>query len=226
MNLHRTGAEGQWASIPQEDQNTFQKIASKTAGIITPGNTVSAIGATLVTSGLLDVKRGESTKGILKIGFGRLADIGDGMAAEATGTKSPLGEAVDVVVDKSETIAALPILVKSGVLPKNAGATILGLNGASTILGTLAKKRGITLHPSKEGKLAMAGQWGAIGFYGLSEIAENSDAPKLSRGLEIAGHISIVATAALGAKAIIGYTQEALGPVDDEQVAPSRNSSR
>lgn len=148
-----------------------------------------------------------------KIAVGRAADIGDGMAAEATGTKSPIGEAVDVLIDKAETAAALPVLVKAGVLPKPAAGSIFIQNAANAAFSTVAKRRGIELHPSREGKLSTAGQWTSIGLYGMSSVAREADSPKLARGLEIAGHLTTIATAALGAKAVFGYAQEALSPI-------------
>src|SRR5579862_7066069 len=110
MNMHRAGAEGQWASVPPENQNPFQKVAAATKGIVTPGNAVSIAGAGLVATGLKNIATGETAKGVIQVGAGRAADLLDGTAAEATGTKSPIGEAVDVGVDKAELVAAVPIL--------------------------------------------------------------------------------------------------------------------
>jgi phosphatidylglycerophosphate synthase len=215
MNLHRSGKEGQWKSVAEEDQNIAQKIAERTNGVVTPGNTISLAGATLVASGLHDISKGNIGKGVKKLGIGRTADIIDGMAAEATGTKSPVGEAADVIIDKVETAAALPILVSADVLPKPVAGVILAQNMANTAFSAVAKRRGVELHPSKEGKLSTAGQWATIGLYGLSSVARESDSPKMARKLEIAGHITAIATAALGAKAVFGYAQETLLPITE-----------
>ena len=166
MNLHRTGKVPQWETVAPEDRNAFQKVAARTKGVVTPANAVSASGAGLVASGLVDIANGNTTRGVIKVGLGRSADLGDGLTAEHTGTKSPLGEGVDVVVDKVETAAALPVLVKAGVLPKGAGAVIFSQNFANTAFSVVAKRRGIELHPSKEGKLTTFGQWTTIGCMG------------------------------------------------------------
>lgn len=220
MNLHRTGKAPQWETVAPEDRNVFQKVAAKTNGVVTPANAVSAAGAVVVGSGLRDISKGKITRGVAKVAAGRGFDLGDGLTAEATGTKSPLGEGVDVVVDKGETAAALPILVKADVLPKPAAGVIAAQNAANTAFSMIARRRGITVHPSKEGKWTTFGQWATIGLHGLAAVARDQEYEKLGRGLEVAGHITTVATAALGAKAIAGYAQEALLPVPE--VAPEQ----
>lgn len=215
MNLHRTGNVPQWETVAPEDRNVFQKVAARTKGVVTPANAVSAAGAVIVGSGLRDISKGRTTKGVVKVAVGRGFDLGDGVTAEATGTKSPLGEAVDVVVDKGETAAALPVLVKADVLPKSTAGVIAAQNAANTAFSMIAKRRGVTLHPSKEGKWSTFGQWTSIGLHGLAAVARDQEYEGLARGLEVAGHISTVATAALGAKAVAGYAQEALLPVPD-----------
>ncbi len=209
MNLHRAGTEGQWTSVPPEDQNPYQKIAAATNGVVTPGNAVSLAGAGLVASGLKDVGQGETSKGVVKIGAGRAFDLLDGTVAERTGTKSPVGEAMDVVVDKTELAAAVPTLVKADVLPRSAAAVITAQNLAITGFSAVAKRRGAEIHTSAEGKKAMFAQWFGVGMYGFAKLAKDAKADKLARGFEFAGHLSMVATAALGAKAIAGYADAA-----------------
>lgn len=217
MNLHRTEKSPQWDTIRPEERNPFQKVAAKTQGVVTPANAVSAIGAGMVAAGLRDISKGEVTKGSLKVGAGRIADVIDGTTAEKTGTKSPLGEGVDVVIDKVETAAALPVLVRAGILPKPTAAMIFSQNLANTAFSAVAKRRGVELHPSREGKLATFGQWATIGFHGLAAAAKENDYQRLGQGLEIAGHVSAIATAALGAKAIEGYARESLQTVPEPQ---------
>lgn len=225
MNLHRTGNAPQWETVAPEDRNPFQQVAAATNGVITPANAVSAMGAGLVASGLKDIASGDITRGVVKVGAGRVADVVDGTTAEATGTKSPLGEAVDVVIDKGETAAALPVLVKADVLPKSAAGVIFAQNMANTAFSMIARRRGVQMHPSREGKLTTFGQWTTIGLHGLAAVARDQDYDRLARGLEVAGHISTIATAALGAKAIVGYAEDALLPVPDSQVEPATQSA-
>lgn len=218
MNLHRTEKVPQWETVAPKNRNVFQKVAARTKGVVTPANAVSLAGALTVASGLRDIHRGKITRGVVKVAAGRSADLGDGVTAEATGTKSPLGEAVDVGVDKGEAIFALPVLVKADVLPKPAAGVIGGQVLANGAFSAVAKRRGVEMHPSKEGKLTTLGQWTTIGLYGLAAVARETEYDRLARGLEIAGHISTVATAALGAKAIAGYAQEAASPSPEAPV--------
>lgn len=209
MNLHRAGAEGQWVGIPAENQNPYQKVAAATNGVVTPGNAVSLAGAGLVATGLRNVARGETAKGVVQIGAGRIADLADGLVAEKTGTKGPVGEAMDVGIDKTEAFVVAPVLAKSGVLPKPAAGLILGQNLAIMGFSGVAKRRGREIHPSADGKKAMFGQWFGTGMYGFAAVAKRGGANKLAKGFEWAGHLSMVATAALGAKAIAGYAEDA-----------------
>ncbi len=218
MNMHRSGKEGQWEAVAPEDRNAYQKIAAKTHGIVTPANTVSLVGAGLVASGLKDVATGKTAKGIVKISVGRGADLGDGRVAEKTQTKGPIGEALDVVIDKTEMAAVLPVFVHKNILPQPAAGVIAAQNAANTAFSAIAKRRGITLHPSREGKMATFGQWTTGALYGSAFLARENEMSGLARGLEVAGHISLAATAALGAKAILGYAQETLLPVPNPPV--------
>lgn len=222
MNLHRTGNVPQWETVAPEDRNPFQKVAARTQGVVTPANAVSLAGAGLVGAGLRDIARGKVTRGMVKVGAGRVFDLGDGATAEATGTKSTVGEAVDVVVDKAEAAAALPVFVGADILPKPAAGMIFAQNMANTAFSMIARRRDVTIHPSREGKLTTFGQWTTIGLHGLAAAAKENDYSRLAKGLEIAGHISAVATAALGAKAIAGYARDALLPVPEPANTPEQ----
>ena len=92
MNLHRVEGVADWAKPNLPKLSKIQKIASKTNGTITPGNILSVTGGLFVVSGLVDIYRGDEMKrGIRKVGIGRAIDIIDGIVADKTGTKSPLG---------------------------------------------------------------------------------------------------------------------------------------
>lgn len=216
MNLHRTGEAPQWETVEPEDRNIFQKVAAKTNGVLTPGNVISVAGAYLVASGLRDIAKGKHTKGIIKVGAGRVLDVGDGIAAEATGTKSPLGEAVDVIIDKGETFIGTPVVVSAGIVPKIEAVPIVAQNAANIVFSGIARRRGVSLHPSKEGKLTMFGGWMVIGLHGLAAAAREHDAEDLANGLEMAAHASSIATTTLGVKAVYGYARDALAPVPAE----------
>lgn len=211
MKLHRVGKLPDWETVPSRDRNVFQKVAAKSRGVITPGNVATLWGAFMVGSGLKDISGREVTKGVFKVSLGRVADLFDGLAAETTGTKSPLGEGADVVTDKLETAAALPVLVKADILPMPPAGLIFAQNMANTVFSVVAKCRGIELHSSREGKRSTFGQWATMGFYGLAAAAREKDYDSLAQGLRAAGQASAAATAVLGTKALAGYAREALG---------------
>lgn len=208
MNLHRANKKADWEYVTDGELNGFQRAAKRTDGIVTPGNAVSAIGAAFVLSGLHDVHRGKTKRGIIKIGVGRIGDLIDGTVADKTGTKGPKGEAVDAGIDKALIASALPVLVERGGLPKYAAGAIAIQNAASAAIATKAKQEGVTLHPSEKGKNAVFGQWGAVGLFGLAEVARRADSPNVARGLEAAGLASLAVATALGTQAVIDYNAQ------------------
>lgn len=215
MNLHRANKEADWAHLPSENMSGFQRIAAKTGGIITPANVLDTACLGLFFSGLKDVYQGRTLKGIAKIGVARIGDMADGALAEATKTKSPLGEAIDVVIDKVEIAAAVPILAKRGLIPRRAAAIIIAQNVANTAVTMLAKYRGVEIHSSENGKHNTFGQSLSLGVYSLSAAAEQMGAPLVAQGLEQAGDASLFVTADRGIKALVGYTHDAFAPLPE-----------
>lgn len=209
MNLHRTGEKAQWVRVDKNKRNRWQKIASATGGIVTPGNAVSLTGLGLVSFGLKDLLKDNPGRGIVLIGIGRLMDVLDGYVADKTETKSPLGEGLDVVIDKLEAAAALPIFYKTSLAPKPVLAAFIGQNLANTAVTAYAKYKDNIIHPSKEGKLNTGGQWGSIGLYALSRVADNNGHTGSSEVLNSTAFAATAATMFLGVKALAGYTRDA-----------------
>jgi len=218
MNLHRAGKQGEWASTPPHERNLAQKVAARTDGNITPGNIVSVAGGLTVLSGLHDIYKGRTKRGIIKIGAGRIGDLVDGTVAAKTKTKGPKGEAVDAGIDKGLMFAALPVLVKRGVLPAHAGGLLLAQNLASASIAVEAKQRGVTLHPSEEGKKTTAAQWSTIGLYMLAAGARKAQSPRIAEGLEAAGLATLATATTLGTYAVAGYHQELNNPTAEVTV--------
>ena len=212
MNLHRAGKQGEWASTPPHKRNLAQKVAARTDGNITPGNVVSVAGGLTVLSGLKDIYKGETRRGVIKIGVGRIGDLIDGTVADKTKTKGPKGEAVDAGIDKTLMFAALPVLVKRKVLPPHVGGLLLAQNVASASIAVEAKKRGVTLHPSEEGKHTTAAQWGVVGLYTLAAVARKAQSPRVAEGLEAAGLATLATATTLGTYAVAGYNHELNNP--------------
>lgn len=215
MNLHRAGKQGEWVNTPPENRNLAQKIAAKTDGNITPGNVVSVAGGLTVLSGLKDIYQGKTKRGIAKIGIGRIGDLIDGTVADKTKTKGPKGEAVDAGVDKALMAAAIPVLVKRDVLPKGAAGLIVAQNAVSAGIAVEAKNKGQTIHPSENGKKAVAAQWATIGLYTMATAARKANAPRVANGLEAAGLATLAAATTLGVAAVAGYQHDISHPSNE-----------
>src|SRR6478609_9535796 len=107
MKLHRVTGKADWENVALGERTFFQKIASYSSGVLTPANIVSLLGLSMVVFGLVLLLQGQSWAGVALLVIGRLLDIVDGAVAEATGTKSPLGEIVDASFDKLSTVLTI-----------------------------------------------------------------------------------------------------------------------
>jgi hypothetical protein len=68
MGLHRADKIPDWERVPETYHNSWQRIAKRTRGIITPGNIVSLAGGVLVGAGLKDIQTGRKTRGVILVG--------------------------------------------------------------------------------------------------------------------------------------------------------------
>jgi len=172
MKLHRA-TRSDWSEIAPLQRNIWQRTAASTRGVITPGNIVSLIGVILVVRGLYALSHGQLIGGTAALLIGRLADILDGLAAELTKTKSPLGEGVDATVDKILIVAALYVLIDKQLLPLVVGL-VMAVHAAYAIgVSSVARKLRVHLHPSRAGKLGALFEWTCVGFYLLSDILKH-----------------------------------------------------
>jgi phosphatidylglycerophosphate synthase len=197
LNLHRTGRQADWEKITAAEQNPWQRLAAATHGLLTPANLISLTGATMTLAGLIRITDDLNWTNVMLILVGRLADIADGYAAEKTGTKSPLGEIVDVGVDKILALAAAVTLAAAELLPVPIIAWVLFYSVFNTVISLTAKLKRITLHPSLEGKLAGLTCWATIGFYLLYRLT-GTDYRTLSRAVLIFSLISLAAFVGYG----------------------------
>ena len=159
MNLHRTDVHPDWHAVSPARRNVWQRIAAARPGILTPGNVITLIGLTLVIVGLGALLHQHYWVAGWLVLAGRLCDLLDGWAADATGTKSPLGEIVDATVDKLETGAAFVVLLLSQLLSWWIVGLLLVVQVIIAIISLVARRQKIALHPSRRGKVAMALVW-------------------------------------------------------------------
>lgn len=168
MKLHRA-VRSDWSDIPPQQRTIWQRWAAGSRGFITPGNIVSLIGAALVVRGLFYLGEGRLVDGIWTIIIGRFADILDGMVADYTKTKSPLGEIVDASVDKTLLVLALFVLLDKHLLPLLVGIVMAVHAVYNIVVAYIARTLKINLHPSRAGKLCAAIEWVCVGLYLLSD---------------------------------------------------------
>ena len=208
MNLHRTDSISQWEKTDQEKWNFWQKLAAETNGSVTLGNILSVAGLAIVASGAKDLYRGNAVRGISKIAIGRVFDVLDGVAAEYTKTKSPLGEAIDAVIDKVEVAMVYPVLKKQELVPEPILRKFRNQQICNASLTTIAKLRKREIHPQKEGKLSTAKLWGSTVLYIIAKHIEAQE-PVISTVLDISAQELALSTIELGNSAIIGYLCDA-----------------
>lgn len=199
MDLHRTSAKPEWETTAPAQRTAIQNLAASTHGIVTPPNIITVVGLGLVVYGLIEIMQQHLWLGILWVIIGRLLDIADGMAAQATHTKSPLGEIFDATADKAGTFLTIIVFVLAGITPWWA-ALALALPQLIIAVVILYKKRaGQGVHPTRQGKLSMAALWlAAAGMF----LTRALNAPF---ALVIATAIVTTASIALGFYALWQY---------------------
>ena len=224
MNLHRADTKPEWELSTK--RNVFQKVAATTGGIVTLGNLVSLAGAAFVASGLIDIANGNTRKGIMKVAVGRGADLVDGLAADKTKTKSPLGEATDVVIDKAELMVGLPVLIAKGIAPKSFGFAAVAQTVANGYYTKTAKAAGNEIHTGAEGKYSTFLQWTALGLYGVSAMMrESPEYDQRAEWVERGADVVAVASIGLGVLSVASYRRQALAESsvvpNDEALPPT-----
>ena len=197
LNLH-TAKVADWEK-EGGPHNIWQKIASKSYGALTPANLASIAGGIIAVYGLFLIANEEVLSGLLLVAIGRIADLVDGLIAEYTKTKSPLGELVDVTMDKIVLALALIVFVSISLIPWPIIAVVALQNIANVVISLAAKLKKKVIHPSSYGKLATALSWVAIILYPLGDwIRQNTS--------EGAGTLLVwTALASFGIYLVIGF---------------------
>lgn len=203
--LHKVGQKADWELVAKPERNIWQRVAFNTKGIATPANVTSVIGAILVGLGLWYFYIGYFGWGVISVASGRLADILDGAVAQATGTKSSVGEAIDASIDKITIIAALIIFGIADIVPLAVIVLIALRNSVNISISVLAKASKKFLHPSRAGKLAAASEWAALLFFILSTLTSNQGWRILSAGTAATAYVMLSVTIVLGIITIRSY---------------------
>lgn len=198
LGLHMANT-ADWEGIDKRSLNRWQKIAAGSNGVLTPGNVISLLGGIAALYGLFIIADGEIVDGLIFLTLGRIADLADGIIADYTKTKSPLGEIVDAGTDKIVIAAALIILGALELIPWIILIFIAAQNIANVISSVLARLRSKRLHPSRLGKLSAAFSWVTIILYPLGDWLRQDIAPD---GGKILMAISIIS---FGIYIIIGF---------------------
>lgn len=115
--MHTAGGKPDWKYEATKDLTRWQSIAMTTRGIVTPGNLISFSGLVMAVYGSALLYFGQEWIGLAWLLIGRIMDLLDGYVAQATKTKSHLGEIVDTTCDKVSLFIAALAAYGSGLLP-------------------------------------------------------------------------------------------------------------
>ena len=200
MQLHRTTGRSDWADKPSAQHNSWQRLAARTHGVVTLGNTVTLIGFAGVVYGLVLLNGHHYGWGLVALIVGRLCDLLDGWLADLTETKSPLGEAFDVVADKLGVLGTLIVFFALHLAPSWVLVVMLLPHAIITMLTVVAYLGNHPLHPSRIGKYAMAAVWIILAGFVLAHTGPHIS-QRLMNGLDLAA----VLTAAAGFYAAAEY---------------------
>ncbi len=204
IGLH-TARVADWDRKNASPLNNWQKVAKSTRGILTPGNLASLGGGMAAVYGLWLIMDGEVVNGLIFLAAGRIADIADGIIADYTKTKSPLGETVDATIDKLVVALSLIVLGALQLVPWWIILIVAFQNIVNVFSSVLAKLRNRTLHPSRLGKISAAFSWFTIIAYPLGDWLRQDIAPSGGSFLVVLSLISFAFYLVLGFQASLGY---------------------
>jgi phosphatidylglycerophosphate synthase len=172
MKLHRAARKPEWTRISQRRRNLWQQLAASTKGVVTWGNLLTFVGFVLVVVGLVALIQQRYWLGTWILFVSRLCDIADGWAAELTGTKSPLGEALDAGFDKISVLLTVIVLLACSIIPVWVVLALVLPHLVIAIISAMAIRRGRRLHPSGSGKISMTLGWFTLGGFVLMKALE------------------------------------------------------
>jgi phosphatidylglycerophosphate synthase len=197
LKSHTSRQKADWNYVAPDDLNFWQNTASKTNGVIAPANFISLFGALLVVWGFFLASE-KLWVGIVLIAIGRVCDVADGLVADVTKTKSPMGEMIDATTDKLLAAAAFGFALFLNLMPLWALAVLFMHSLINTVVSIYAKYNHIIIHPNIEGKLAVALSWLIVVLYAIDFILIDQIVGIIANGL-------MVVFVALAAKSSSGY---------------------
>lgn len=203
--MHRSNKVADWHDIKGAERNIWQKLAFRSYGTLTPANFVSLAGGVLAFYGLILILNSETISGLLLLAIGRVADLLDGIIAEYTKTKSPLGELVDAVSDKLVIAFAVIVFAAVELVPWPIVALIALqniFNGLAVLIGRLRK---IRIHPSKYGKYSTALGWVTLILYPFGDWIKDNENYLTGMILIIISLVSFAFWVVVGTMASIKY---------------------
>lgn len=202
MNLHRIETKSDWHQVDNSDYNFWQRLASTTKGVITPGNILTIAGLVAVIFALERIVVLDYWAGIFLLVTGRLLDVADGLVADISGTKSRLGELLDASIDKIVTFLTIAVFYYISIIPEWLLALILLPHIFIAVIAFVAYLRKKSLHPSLVGKLGMAALWlSLVGFILVKAMGAENASP-----IAIAVDSLAILSAAMGFYALYEYS--------------------
>jgi cardiolipin synthase len=203
MDLHTTKVKADWDYTPANRRKTWQRLAARSGGLLTPGNILTWLGLGIVIFGLRQVSGGQLATGAIIIVVGRFLDVLDGLAADYTKTKSPLGEITDVVADKVAVFGCALVIVVRQLMPLYLIMALVVIYILISLLGAAVRIRQVELHPIRTGKLYTAFSWIGLLLYIFSDTARGISHQLLRTGAVIA----IIITLALSLQSLYSYAK-------------------
>ncbi len=174
MRLHRSGPKADWNKVRPNRRNSWQRLAEASHGVLTPGNIISIFGFLLVIWGSYLLVRHKYLLGFAVILLGRLADVFDGMIAERTKTKGPLGEFMDATIDKLALLVLLMALIAEQLVPAFVLAIVIVQSSINVLVSAIAKAKKISLRPTAQGKIATAAVWMCLFSFAVLQAGDLS----------------------------------------------------
>ena len=144
---------------------SWQRVASRTNGVITPGNIATVVGILLTLAGLWLLYRHVFWAALVCVGLGRIFDLLDGHLARLTKTTSLLGEFVDAAADKLMIGVATLVVILHHIVPLFLIVPVFIVQVVLVVVAFVARGSRVTLHSSRAGKYSTFVLWSAMLLY-------------------------------------------------------------